>query len=121
MVGADALATAAPATDHERSHRVTEWQPIETAPMDGTKIDIWVADQDGDGRREADAYWVKDRAVDPYDSTKGCRDGWWAPNHDYDGADGWAMHRPYTDRTGKEYFERATHWMPRPPPPTTGA
>lgn len=46
-----------------------KWRPIETAPKDGTEIDLW-----HEGDRIADAYW------------KGGR--WWAPNFDYDGCDG---------------------------------
>lgn len=33
------------------------WQPIETAPKDGTVVDLWVVDKNGDGDRELDFYW----------------------------------------------------------------
>lgn len=38
-----------------------EWQPIETAPRDGTRIDVWQSETKGgeivSGERKADAYW----------------------------------------------------------------
>lgn len=70
------------------------WQPIETAPKNGTDIDIWVP-VDG-GFRVADAYWRGDQN----------RGDWWAPNYDYDGCDG---------ATG--YAKTASHWMSLPDPP----
>lgn len=97
---------------------MSEWQPIETAPMDGTKVDLWLVNADGEGWREADAYWVTDKNVDPYDSRRGRRDGWFAPNHDYDGMDGWCDYPMSTNRDGKVYFRKAIYWMPIPLPPT---
>jgi hypothetical protein len=35
----------------------TTWQPIETAPKDGTKVDLWVNFQRSGWGRVADAYW----------------------------------------------------------------
>jgi hypothetical protein len=32
-----------------RERRAEDWQPIETAPKDGTKVDLWIA-----GKRETD-------------------------------------------------------------------
>lgn len=34
-----------------------QWQPIETAPKDGMKIDLWLEWPDGERYRAADAYW----------------------------------------------------------------
>lgn len=69
------------------------WQPIATAPRDGTRIDIW--DPDCGGIRVADAYWSGGQKSG----------GWHAPNQDYDGMDGlYAKDGP-------------THWRPLPAPP----
>jgi hypothetical protein len=65
------------------------WQPIESAPKDGTRIDVFA-----EGRRWPDSYWSGG-------PKRGC---WWAPNWDYDGMDGPTCLAP-------------THWMPIPPPP----
>ena len=84
------------------------WQPIETAPKDGTEIDLWMVDEDGHGFRIPDAFWVTN---EPY------RDGWMAANQGYDGDSGWAEVPRYTNKRGKEIWTLATHWMPKPEPP----
>jgi hypothetical protein len=72
------------------------WKPIETAPKNGTQVDIWVVAQDGKGWREPDAYWPKE----------GWRENCWhVPNTDL-GSDG-PLDSGLT----------ATHWMPLPEPP----
>lgn len=42
---------------------MAEWQPIETAPTDGTLIDVWVqpVDRSYPGRRIADTSWESER------------------------------------------------------------
>ena len=72
-----------------------EWQPIETAPKDGTLVDLWVIDtSDGSGRRETDAYFANGK--------------WWSTR----------------DTNAGEPVEQgritATHWMPLPAPPPAG-
>lgn len=101
-----------------------QWQPIETAPKDGTQVDIWVVDESGKGWREADAYWVTDRYEEYTDYETGsgrqmtvCRDGWFAPGHDYDG-DGFCDQpvRLYGRPLAPTWI-KPTHWQPLPEPP----
>lgn len=103
------------------------WQPIETAPRDGTVVDLWMVDETGRGFRQADAYYV----LDAYDSAirydaeqrrwvGGRRDGWWAPNHDYDGQDCFCDKvRTFNSHPMQQkwIFTEPTHWMPLPEPP----
>jgi hypothetical protein len=76
-----------------------DWQPIETAPKDGTEIDIWGGVDVG---RVAGAFWGQ-RSADKaqrehfgFDEFGWCREG----------EDGWIY--PIT---------WPTHWMPLPAPP----
>lgn len=93
-----------------------EWKPIETAPKDGTEIDLWVREFSVGGAgalsakdvgRYPSARWGKQREIytDPYE----CREG----------AEGWlhkdGLHWLLIENGGY----RATHWMPLPEPPTT--
>lgn len=90
-----------------------DWRPIETAPKDGTVVDIWMVEE-ANGWREANAYFVVQGTEDLSEYTDGSyrawsikRDGWWAPGHNYDGA-------PYFCDSSVMV---ATHWMPLPSPP----
>lgn len=67
---------------------MSEWRPIETAPKDGTEIDVWC-----DYGRETNAYWGT--------SEQNNREEWCVDNND-----GWAWGIPLV-----------THWMPIPEPP----
>ncbi len=73
---------------------MSNWQPIETAPKDGSKVDLWVIFENG-GHRVTDAYW-----------TGNDRRGWML------GSDGYTQHQ-YTTRPV------VTHWMPIPEAPKT--
>lgn len=69
-----------------------DWQPIETAPKDGTVIDVWVKDlkkNDGSGQRRTHVWWSKNA------------DRW---------SDDW-LHVP------RMFGVKPTHWMPLPEPP----
>lgn len=82
------------------------WQPIETAPKDGTVIDLWIGGEFP--RREAECYWGKP----PHECGEMgrlCDSDW----HDLE--NGWVP--------GHGLFEfslsdgEITHWMPLPEPP----
>lgn len=74
---------------------MSEWQPIETAPSDGTEFQAWIA------RRGSPGYW-ETRCKFNEDGTFVVWD-----RIDYD-VDGW---EPVS-------FPLApTHWMPHPEPP----
>lgn len=70
-----------------------EWQPIETAPKDGTSFDVWVKCKDCEFRGP-DFIWL----------------------------DGAIVHA-FSDLPVARHFGNldpvATHWMPLPPPPST--
>ena len=77
---------------------MSEWQPIETAPKDGTVVDLWNIK----GHRLTDIRWV----VEPRDGVAhpNCiMDGWKRPSY-----------VPWECLTPDQF----THWMPLPQPPT---
>lgn len=80
---------------------MSEWLPIESAPKDGTRFDVWI-----NGRRVADAYYAwlgRGFKTEPRYLTLVC---------------------DYVDEGGAQLSEDlsgATHWMPLPAPPLTTA
>lgn len=77
-----------------------DWQPIETAPKDGTRIDVWVRG----GYRLPDVAWSSSLS------------GWGRKERRGRGKNSFTVN---IVRTGDD----TTHWMPLPAPPTssTGA
>ena len=84
-----------------------QWQPIETAPKDGTPVDLWCGGSrrtDCEWREPTDReYWVHG-SDEPSDGeqTIGAEPRWFS-------ADGWPM----------GFGDKHTHWMPLPQPPET--
>lgn len=76
-----------------------EWQPIETAPRDATRVLVFCPTNDPPAREVFEAWWAI-----PYESAPLDR-GWWC----YDGNK--VMCSADVHSVG------ATHWMPLPDPP----
>lgn len=83
-----------------------EWQPIDTAPKDGTTIDLWIMTQ-----------WGSFRLPD-------CK--WGVSDWHRAGEEGWIFERrddsePHRDAWNDVCYvygeENPTHWMPLPEPP----
>jgi hypothetical protein len=76
-----------------------EWQPISTAPKDGSSIILAVPSHDRPGEYVVgEAKW-HESYVD---------DWWWAGNHPDD---------PHGGPLSEIMFHRPTHWLPLPPGP----
>lgn len=83
-----------------------EWQPIETAPKDGTKVDLWVITRgcyENKDERIPDASW---------------EDGGWGTCETLQGTYG-HWHFEYDGPAKKgHHCVKPTHWMPLPNPPS---
>lgn len=53
--------TAGIAWEAWQAASVSPWQPIETAPRDGTPVDLWITLSGGNAFRMADCYWRNER------------------------------------------------------------
>jgi len=72
---------------------MSEWQPIETAPKDGTEVDLWVVERNrGRKFRIPDCHWHCDEWLV------------WGGDPEI----GWDL---------VEEYQHATHWMLSPEPP----
>lgn len=85
---------------------VQEWQPIETAPKDGTNIDLWLPSGINNGNRWPSCFWGKPDHC--------CGEAGPYCDSDWHGAEpGWV------DGIFSEFIEKApTHWLPIPKPPS---
>jgi len=75
---------------------MTEWQPIETAPRDGTVFDVWLGDADAS---DVDFYCTPGTRRSP---------GWHWFNDKF---------RPKVNSLQIPTFVTPTHWTPLPEPP----
>jgi len=80
---------------------MNEWQPIETAPKDGTHILL------SNGESVSHGHWLY---VAAYSREIRDMEGFYVDQDESDGYDGWI------DFVGG-MLPDPTHWMPLPPPP----
>ena len=85
------------------------WRPIETAPKDGTPVDLWrvLREPRTHGRNRITAMWSTAHQDWIWPSDLNIVNNW-----PYDDGIGWVYDGDfYADE------ESFTHWMPLPPPP----
>lgn len=84
---------------------MSEWQTIETAPKDGTVVDLWMPADFGDpGYRVANCSWREEKP--PFDEISSF--GWFREHDEFGWIDVWVPN---------EDMSAPTHWMPMPAPP----
>lgn len=74
---------------------MSEWQTMDTAPRDGTVIDVWARDRRGSERRITDVHWgtMTDWTGVEFEGWSGMYPRYWSDRHE------------------------PLHWMPVPTPP----
>ena len=98
-----------------RHDSVQGWQPIETAPKDGSVVDLWIttpalkagAERCCDARWHRGAWWFPDYPTE-FDEDDGQPSGFTSDVREIKGV--W-------HRRAETPVCRATHWMPLPAPP----
>ena len=80
---------------------MSEWQDIESAPKDGTEIDIWLRN----GERWTNVWWAKKKGFRDYS-------GYRVPD-----CEGWFYNH---DDASYLIDGEPTHWMPLPAAPLSG-
>ncbi len=80
-----------------------DWQPIETAPKDGTVVDVWI-----DSSRYSDCWFGRPTHMCG-EAGKYCD---CCPTYD-----GWCDIFGYLTGEDGRKTESPSHWMPLPPPP----
>lgn len=91
------------ARHRQQAERGEAWRPIETAPKDGTVIDLWKLAQDGrHGKRIPDIKWDANRSFNGGIGRVAMSDAWVHADH---GGEVWLAGGSFT------------HWQPLPTPP----
>lgn len=85
---------------------MSEWQDIESAPRDGTPVDLWSTA----GVRLTDVRWLRGAQADPERCGPG---GIW----EHLAMDGWRLPDQTREGCGCLAEECLSHWMPLPAPP----
>jgi len=98
-------ATLVPLCRCASADRAAGWQPIETAPKDGTQVMLT------NGAIVAQGWWEHE---EPYIREERDIEGYYMGQAEHDGFDGWL------DCEGGMTPD-PTHWMPLPPPPAIAA
>lgn len=89
-------------------HLANQWQPIETAPRDGTRILVYVPDSEN----VLSVYWDAEFTF-RYDEAKASVDEKYAGEHDGAWTDDAVESFAYEEKASYS----PTHWMPLPDPP----
>ena len=89
---------------------MSEWQDIETAPRDGTAIQVRIPDHGEDNI----IAW-QDGFLDSYQNPCGC----WVFVEDQEPPECWTDGVCWTFNEAGNESVQPTHWMPLPPPPAS--